>query len=176
WRTTSGRGPRSTRCWPTRPPQAPRSPSRPGRPSTAATPAASATRTATSGRSRGTPASPSARTARSSCPTSARTRRARTGRARSCRLEPGELPDVGDAQDGRAGLVRRVQVDDRADAPVVVARRIVEDLPDRRLPRLLVDHQQGGPARVRPGSDLVVRVEVALQGLLPGRSVAPALR
>src|SRR3954468_24907679 len=99
-----------------RPPRGPRSRSQPGRPSTAVTPAASATRTATCGRSPGTLALPSGWTARSSCPIS----------ARPGELETRQLPDVGDAQHGRTGLIRRVQVDDRADAPVVVARRVVE--------------------------------------------------
>ena len=52
---------------------------------------------------------------------------------RRCRGDGSECPDGGDLQHDLAGRVRRHQVDDGVDAPVVVARRVVEKLAD--LPR-----------------------------------------
>src|SRR5215831_11464106 len=88
--------------------------------------------------------------------------------AREARLE---LPDVGDPQHGRARRVRGREVDLGADPPVVVARRVVEDLPHRPAAGLLVDDEHGRTAGVGSGADLVVLGEVGLEGLLPGLRV-----
>src|SRR5579864_9168693 len=86
-----------------------------------------------------------------------------------------ELADVGDAEDGGAGLVGGVQVDLRAEAPVVVAGRVVEDLARRPVVPVLLDDQQRGSAGVGTGADLAVGVEVRLQCLGPGVGVPAGL-
>ena len=60
--------------------------------------------------------------------------------------------------------------------PSVVARRIVEDLPDGPAVGALVDDQHSGAARVRPGADLVVHLEVAVQGVGPRVGIPAAVR
>src|SRR5215471_6398920 len=84
-----------------------------------------------------------------------------------------ELADVGDPDDGRAGRVRGGQVHLGADAPVVIAGRVVEDLPHRPPAGLLVDDQQGRAAGIGPGADLVVLREIRLDGLLPRTGARP---
>src|SRR5260370_39845968 len=68
-----------------------------------------------------------------------------------------QLADVGHAQDGRARLVGGGQVDQGADAPVVIAGRVVEDLARRPVVPVLLDDQQPGASRVATGPDLAVR-------------------
>src|SRR5580693_4374417 len=100
--------------------------------------------------------------------------RSRTGRPRSGnRLQ---LAHVGNAQHGRARLVAGGQVDHRVDAPVMVARRVVEDLPDGPAVETLVDDQQRGTASIRPGKNLVVHLEVRLDRVGPRGSIPPATR
>src|SRR5215467_16093813 len=86
-----------------------------------------------------------------------------------------KLADVGDADHGGAGLVGGVQVDLRAEAPVVVAGRVVEDLARRPVVPMLLDDQQPGAAGVGAGGDLAVGVEVRLQRLGPGAGVPAVL-
>src|SRR5215468_11504236 len=86
-----------------------------------------------------------------------------------------ELPHLGDPDHGQAGRVRGREVDLRADAPVVIAGRVVEDLPYRPPARLLVDDQEGRAAGVGAGADLVVLGEVRLDGLRPGVGVPAGL-
>ena len=77
------------------------------------------------------------------------------------------------ADDGRAGLVGGGQVDLGADAPVVVAGRVVEDLPDRpRVPAARSIMQQRRAAGVRAGADLVVLVEVRRRAPRPSASAS----
>src|SRR5215831_3714878 len=93
----------------------------------------------------------------------------------ACREEPGqrgsELAGLGDPQDGRAGLVRGREVDQGADAPVVVPGRIVEDLAHRPVAGVLVDDQQPGTTRVGACADLVMLIEIRLDSIGPGLGV-----
>jgi hypothetical protein len=67
--------------------------------------------------------------------------------------------------DRGALLIRGGQANRRGDALVVIARRVVEDLPDRLGGLALLKDQHGRPACVRPGADLVVLVVVLLEGV-----------
>src|SRR5690606_31823843 len=64
--------------------------------------------------------------------------------------------DARDTDDGLAGLVGGGQVDRRRDAPVVIAGRIVQNLPDGPLRGAVLDEQQCGTAGIRSREDLVV--------------------
>src|SRR6202042_1173402 len=79
-----------------------------------------------------------------------------------------ELADVGDVNDGGAFLVGGGEVDRGGDAPVVVAGRVVEDLADRPGGLALLDEQPRRAARVGPGAELVVELEVAVKRVPPG--------
>src|SRR5690606_33169541 len=70
-----------------------------------------------------------------------------------------------------AGLVGGGQVDLGPDAPVVVAVGVVEDLPHRPGLATLLDDQHGGGAGLRAGAEMVVLVEVVLDGLPPAGGV-----
>src|SRR5687767_11950071 len=76
-------------------------------------------------------------------------------------LEPA---DFGDPQGGRAGFVGLGQVDLGGESPVVVLGRVVQNLPHPPQPRLLGDQQQRRAAGVRAHADLVVLLEVRLEG------------
>src|ERR1700677_1813581 len=79
-----------------------------------------------------------------------------------------QLADVGDVDDRGAFLVGGGEVDRGRDAPVVVAGRVVEDLPDGPGGLALLDDQHPRGARVRAGADLVVLLEVVVERLRPG--------
>src|SRR3984885_15360802 len=81
------------------------------------------------------------------------------------------MTNVGDLEYGGAGLVRSGQVDGRADATVVVAGRVVEDLPARPRGGPSRNDQQPGAARVGAGPDRVVLLVVLGQRVLPRVSV-----
>src|SRR5262252_2664284 len=85
------------------------------------------------------------------------------------------LAHIGDPDDGRARCVRGGEVHLGADAPVVIAGRVVEDLPYRPPAGLLVDDQQGRAAGIGPGTDLVVFGEIRLDDLLPRIAIPPGL-
>ena len=79
-----------------------------------------------------------------------------------------ERADGGDPDDGLACVVRAAQIHLGGEPPVVVARRVVEDLahpPDVRVG--VVDDQHRGPASVGARADLAVLGEVGLQGIGP---------
>src|ERR1022692_694198 len=79
---------------------------------------------------------------------------------------------------GRPGpprLVGSPQVDLGADAPVVIAGRVVEDLAYRPAVRLGIDDQHRGPAGVGAGADLVMLGKVRLQRPGPGLGVPAGL-
>src|SRR5699024_11203126 len=82
-----------------------------------------------------------------------------------------ELGDPGDSQDRGSRLVRSGKVDLGCDAPVVIALRVVQDLPGTPQTGLLFDHQQGRTSRVRISVDLTVALEVGVQRLRPGIGV-----
>ena len=85
-----------------------------------------------------------------------------------------QRPHRGHPDHRGALLVGRVEVDLRADPPVVVAGRVVEDLsnPPGSVALLgehvLGDDQQVRAARVRPGAELAVAVGIVLHGVGPG--------
>ena len=70
------------------------------------------------------------------------------------------------------GLVGGGEVDLGGEAPVVVAGRVVEDLPGHPPPGLLVEDQQSRTARVRAGADLGVFLEVGRERLAPRPSAS----
>src|ERR1700677_3868022 len=79
-----------------------------------------------------------------------------------------QLADVGDVDDRGAFLVGGGEVDRGRDAPVVVAGRVVEDLPDGPGGLALLDDQHRRAARVRAGAELVVLLAVAVERVRPG--------
>src|SRR3984957_16924565 len=84
-----------------------------------------------------------------------------------------ELADVGHVDDGGAFLVGGGEGDRGRDAPVVVAGRVVEDLPDGPGGLALLDDQHRRAARVRAGAELVVLLEVVVERLRPGTGGPP---
>src|SRR5690606_12192796 len=88
--------------------------------------------------------------------------------------ESSELAGGGDAKHELARVVARREVDARVDVPVVVVRRVVEDL--AHLPRDgaartgdLGDVKELRRAGLWTGPELFVLVEVRVEGLLPAR-------
>src|ERR1700691_4583046 len=57
----------------------------------------------------------------------------------------------------------------------MIARRVVEDLAQGPLALTLLDDQHGRAAGVRAGADLVMLLEVRVEGFFPGPRV-PAVR
>src|ERR1022692_669827 len=125
--------------------------------------------------------------ASASCPTASQLPRGRPGRPRAASCLTASRPDgpaaggglqladLGYGQHGRPRLVGSPQVDLGADAPVVIAGRVVEDLAYRPAVRLGIDDEHRGPAGVGAGADLVMLGKVRLQRPGPGLGVPAGL-